>query len=217
MIIQVVLFVAFTTVLLGTLLRMYYRLRSKTIAIMYLVSLLALLAFYLLHVGSLQSFTVKGLSAEASFVHQTSQRVIRDAEEIAALHDEIKSVVASVKDTEDMLNQRVDAILRRVYDSHQQWTTNIVVPSDGIISMNRSWGMNARLELSGPATLTVDIDSWPNEGTANVSTYISTGPYTLTIATNNLRTKGSPPVEIRKPTYIWWVKPEGSDVFDGVW
>ena len=82
---------------------------------LFLLSLCVSVGFYSLQSGILDSFTLKGLSAEASFIRTKKQEVEKNAEEVAQLKTQVETLLDAAKEYED--NARVIAIaLQTVHD-----------------------------------------------------------------------------------------------------
>ena len=104
---QQIVFLVLAVILLTALFCATCYTRELLFGTMFVISLFALGAFYLFQFGTLGSFTLKALTAEASFIKEKKQEVEKNAEEVARIkaHAEALSVALEQtrKETHDKL------------------------------------------------------------------------------------------------------------------
>lgn len=113
---KVVFLIIYLTLISVLLVLAYVTQKAQKVMLMFgtifVIIVLTGAAFYLFQFGSLSSFTIKALSAEASFVKEKVKEVKEDAETINALRQAIESqakdltkVVEGVKKSESDISQ----------------------------------------------------------------------------------------------------------------
>jgi hypothetical protein len=214
MIVQQIVFFIFTCALLGTLLWMLHQTKQGKVAVIFSLSLFSLLAFYLLYFGSLDSFTVKGLSTEATFVQRKTQQVVKDAAIIEDLKKEFQLLVTESRSKQDALDSRLIALSVAMDATERSWTTNITLSPNQTATMSRAWGQLAKITLNGPAALTADLSTWPSNGVIMMDTEIWAGTNQLNIITNYLTDLRQSKTLTGQLSFIWQHS-EGKPTFEG--
>jgi hypothetical protein len=126
------IFMFFAVVLLGALIGLTYRTKSTMFGTMFGLSLLVLLAFYLLQWGHLGEFEVGALSAQAKFIKEKKQAVEADAGDIAALKrqseqrsQEAAQILSRLRETEQEVGEAkrlVDEVSRKNSEAGEKIT-----------------------------------------------------------------------------------------------
>lgn len=105
------IFLIFAIVLLGILLWMTYTSKQAKFATMFVISIFTLLAFYLFQFGSLGSFSLKALSAEAKFIKERKVEVQRDAKEISGIKLHIEQLLADSQTSQKEIEKTKNRII----------------------------------------------------------------------------------------------------------
>jgi methyl-accepting chemotaxis protein len=106
-----IIFVIIATVILGVLLWLSYISKQKRFPTMFAVALLSLLAYYLFQYGNLSSFSLKALSAEASFIREKKQEAAQDAEAINAIRGQIGKLLVDSQESQQSIERAKTEIL----------------------------------------------------------------------------------------------------------
>jgi hypothetical protein len=105
------LFLAAAIIVLASLICMSYKSSKKRFPTMFIVSLLVFGAFYLFQYGSLSSFTLKALSAEASFIREKKEEVAQDAESVAKMKIQIENLLVDSQKSQQQIEKATSQIL----------------------------------------------------------------------------------------------------------
>ena len=107
-----IVFAIFSFILIGLTFYQYRSMRNALSATVLMVITCAMLAFYMLQFGSLGSFTMKGLSAEASFIREKSVEAQVGVDKIAKIQSEVEkdrgtiaSVVSEIRDGDEKIKK----------------------------------------------------------------------------------------------------------------
>lgn len=128
-----IVFVVIATVILGILLWLSYISEHKRFPTMFAVALLSLLAFYLFQYGNLSSFSLKALSAEASFIREKKQEVAQDAEAIEEIRGRIEKMLAESQTGQ----QEIEKAKTEILSIKKQLLETIALASPPVLQLTR--------------------------------------------------------------------------------
>lgn len=93
-------FVILASGLIATLIRMSWKSSHKRFPAMYVVSLFALIAFYLFQYGNLATFDMNALSAQARFVREKRDEVVQDATAVTDIRRTLDRLLNDIRQSQ---------------------------------------------------------------------------------------------------------------------
>src|SRR2546430_2396582 len=92
-----IIFSTIATGIIAILIAITYQTRSKLFGVILIAVTCVLLAFYLFQFGNLGSFSMKALSAEASFIKEKKEEVRESVEEINQIQAKIQTHASAIE------------------------------------------------------------------------------------------------------------------------
>lgn len=177
---QQVVFASISVVMLGAIFWSAYTRDQTRYVVLFLLTLLTLCAFYLLQFGSLYSFSVKGLSTEATFVQQKKREVARDAAEISKIKETLEMHYQGVLEKQVQFQEALLQMRKRFQTSFVPWSTNVHLYADDTGIVTHAWGNTPYVKMHGSATITADLTTWPADGIAYFTLTLDNGTNSVT-------------------------------------
>jgi len=106
-----IVFLILAAGILATLIWLSYKSPKARFPTMAVVFFFGLLAFYLFQYGNLSSFSIKGLSAEASFIAEKRQEVQQDAAAIGTIKTQVEGLLADSRASHEEIEKTKTEVL----------------------------------------------------------------------------------------------------------